>query len=430
MTASQPQPNPQSGALDLLRRAIGPSPAERVLGATTTRPTPADRALAAFAAKPSPAAQTFEEKMLGVTERGRALTEKMLGAESSGGRAFRDMPVGVTERGRTFTEKVFGAESSDGRTFEEKMLGVTKPGGRTFTEKMLGVGEPGGLTFEEKLLGVTKPGGPTFTEKMLGISKRGGKSPMTKLTSMIAPPTVDTSFSGMLGRMSGPAVDTSFPQLDRPATSLFKTNPREFTYVPNIDQPADERDLDLDAGLDLSEIEESEELAVIVPDAEIVEVVDHRYSAATEAIDDGREWLSRVCPSALKALDGASFTFDQHGPDHEAHVALGCRRTFDFLADVLCPAVSEKKPDRNGTMRELGPDNYVNRILRYLDQAKADDGQYELVSKDMAFLSSTFDHLIERCQKGVHEQASARETRRIMLLTWSVLSELAQVASR
>jgi hypothetical protein len=164
-------------------------------------------------------------------------------------------------------------------------------------------------------------------------------------------------------------------------------------------------------------------------------VVGHRiaegphYSAATEAIDEAREWLGRVCPSALKSMDGASHAFDGRGPDHEAQVALGCRRTLTFLADVLCPA-SEAKPDRSGAMRELGPENYVNRILRYLGQAKADGGQYELVSSEMSFLSSTLDHLIDRCQKGVHEQANARETRRVILMTWNVLSELAQVSSR
>jgi hypothetical protein len=53
---------------------------------------------------------------------------------------------------------------------------------------------------------------------------------------------------------------------------------------------------------------------------------------------------------------------------------------------------SEDRPDRSGRIRELGAENYANRILRYLDQAKADDGQYELVRREVTYLSSTLDY--------------------------------------
>lgn len=314
----------------MLRRAIGPSPAERVLGAATARPTPAERALGA-------GTPTAAEKAL---------------------RRFVGKP--------TLAEKFLSAEKPGGLTFEEKMLGVTEPGGRTFTEKMLGVGKPGGLTFEEKILGVTKPGGPTFTERVLGIKERGGKSPMDKLASMVTPPTVNTSALRMLEGMTGPAVETAFPQLDRSATSLFKTDPSEFTYVSDIDRLADEQDLDvvLDAELDVAE-----GWTDFGGDLAETETTAH-YSAATDAIDEVRAWLAHFCPSALAKIEGASHAFDGRGPDFEAQVAVSCRRTLEYLADVLCPAVPEKKPDRNGTMRELGQENYGNRLLRYLDLAQ------------------------------------------------------------
>lgn len=152
------------------------------------------------------------------------------------------------------------------------------------------------------------------------------------------------------------------------------------------------------------------------------------HLVAAEVIDDVRDWMDRVSPKALSRMDGATEAYNAEGHDYEAQTALSCRRAMDALADFLCPP-SEPKSDRDGRMHELDQPSYKNRLLRYLEQAKRPDGSHEIASDEIKLLAFRMDRLNDRLQKGVHDDATARETQGVLLYTWLAIYELSRVAS-
>lgn len=206
------------------------------------------------------------------------------------------------------------------------------------------------------------------------------------------------------------------------ASKIFRISPSPFTPVDELD---DLKWTELDTDDFVGEAERFTFVAEPAPGT----TRSIHHAVAAEAIDEAHDWLDRCCPAALISMEGAADAFDERGSDYEAKTALCCRRALKAVADVLYPP-SESKPDRSGTSRNLGEKNYKNRLLRFLDQAKNEEGDYELANEEMDYLKAKLDHIVNRIQKAVHEEANARETRRVLLLTWAFLGELAQVAAR
>jgi hypothetical protein len=117
--------------------------------------------------------------------------------------------------------------------------------------------------------------------------------------------------------------------------------------------------------------------------------------------------------SALRALQNAETDEDF------AHVAMSCRRIFEYVVDAIFPPTDEKRGDR-----KLGGQQYRNRLLAFADDQHRSDTNIELISVATETLAKQVETLSHLANKGVHAEVMRAEARRCLLRTIVLLDDI------
>jgi len=117
--------------------------------------------------------------------------------------------------------------------------------------------------------------------------------------------------------------------------------------------------------------------------------------------------------SALKALDTAETAEDV------AHVMLSCRRLFEYVTDCILPPEAVAPGER-----QLGPSQYKNRLLAFVDRQQASDASVKLVSASIDMWAAQVDALYALANKGVHGSSTAAEAKRCLVRMILLLDDI------
>ncbi len=118
-------------------------------------------------------------------------------------------------------------------------------------------------------------------------------------------------------------------------------------------------------------------------------------------------------PELPDKLWAAVHTFEQAETDEQyAQVSATCRRILEFVADRLFPPTEE---ERNG--RKLGPKNYRNRLLAFVEDQTASNTQVEVIASGLDLFAQHVEKLQDLANKGVHAEIQREGARRALLRT-------------
>lgn len=139
--------------------------------------------------------------------------------------------------------------------------------------------------------------------------------------------------------------------------------------------------------------------------------------------DDVVSRLIDIAPNLGDMLFKALKTFeDSETNEGFSQVALTCRRIVGYIADCIYPPTDEKY---NG--HPLGQDNYINRILAYIDKNVQSDSSKKLIKASAEVLSEQYDQLSDVANKGVHHNTYKDEVRRCLIHTVILLDDINSV---
>ena len=105
-----------------------------------------------------------------------------------------------------------------------------------------------------------------------------------------------------------------------------------------------------------------------------------------------------------------------------------CRRILQDTADVIYPAREDKTINLdNGKTKiiKLGVDNYINRIITYVDEQSDSKRFEEIVGSQMKYLGERLDAIFKAAQKGSHNIITSRQKAdRYVIYTYLIVGDL------
>ena len=105
-----------------------------------------------------------------------------------------------------------------------------------------------------------------------------------------------------------------------------------------------------------------------------------------------------------------------------------CRRILQDTADVIYPAREDKTINLdNGKTKiiKLGVDNYLNRIITYVDEQSDSKRFEEIVGSQMKYLGERLDAIFKAAQKGSHNIIISRQKAdRYVIYTYLIVGDL------
>ena len=153
-------------------------------------------------------------------------------------------------------------------------------------------------------------------------------------------------------------------------------------------------------------------------------VADDIFSRIRAAVD---QRIGATVPSAVQKFSAIYENLQSENPENWANSVHSCRRILQDLADALFPARADAVKLVNGKERtiKLGPDNYINRLVAYVEEC-ADSGRYEaVVGSSLHFIGDRLDAAFTAAQKGSHAEISSREEAdRYVVYTYMLVADL------
>ncbi|WP_175570657.1 hypothetical protein [Pseudomonas sp. CFT9] len=142
--------------------------------------------------------------------------------------------------------------------------------------------------------------------------------------------------------------------------------------------------------------------------------------------------ISEVIPDAVKRFSAVYDNLLSENDEDWSNAVHSCRRILQDAADALYPAREDKiiNPGPKQKSISLGPDNYINRLIAYVEENASSERFSEIVGSHMSYLGERLDSIFRAAQKGSHHViASQDEADRYVIYTYLVIGDILQLRS-
>ena len=134
------------------------------------------------------------------------------------------------------------------------------------------------------------------------------------------------------------------------------------------------------------------------------------------------ELIVRAVPDAVKKFESAYENLKSTNPEDWANAVHSCRRILQDLADAIFPA---SQPRTVGSkVIQLGADNYINRLIAYVEDHSSSERFKDLVGSHLEFLGNRLDAIFQATQKGSHRSVSKEDADRFVIYTYLVIGDI------
>jgi hypothetical protein len=149
-----------------------------------------------------------------------------------------------------------------------------------------------------------------------------------------------------------------------------------------------------------------------------------------ELFDDTRiaadRFIREHCPRAGEQLLAISDKLDYYNPDSFSEAMLAVRKILASVADALVPVQEPQYRDRKGRERQIGKDQYLNRIFSYLEQNSRVDPLLSMIEAEMTYIFAKADHPADKLQ-GLYEPLSRDDVELAIIHMYLIVAEIAKI---
>lgn len=220
------------------------------------------------------------------------------------------------------------------------------------------------------------------------------------------------------------ASQTSLAAAADPNISISSANPTQSVYAP-IGNFQERRNLREAINTAIKSLAQSRQLAYnyasnVHFELEFSGAASSAFDRASERID---LHLLKLAPQASQKTSAINENLDSNNPEDWANAVHGCRRLLQEVANELFPP--QEPRERQGKVIKLGPDQYINRLIAFIEDNSDSDRFKEIVGSTLAHMGHRLDALFKAAQKGSHaEIASRTEAERYVLYTYMTLGDI------
>ncbi|MBV9881489.1 MAG: hypothetical protein JO276_00600 [Sphingomonadaceae bacterium] len=133
--------------------------------------------------------------------------------------------------------------------------------------------------------------------------------------------------------------------------------------------------------------------------------------------------MVELIPAGIQKTSSITDNLRSDNPEDWANAVHSCRRLLQDLADALFPP---QEPRVKGSKSiHLGPDNYINRLVCYIEDKKGSGRYSEIVGSTLAYIGERLDSVFKAAQKGSHAQIESREeAERYVIYTFLTVGDI------
>lgn len=137
--------------------------------------------------------------------------------------------------------------------------------------------------------------------------------------------------------------------------------------------------------------------------------------------------ITEIIPEAAKKLVSVFENLKSQNTEDWSNAVHTCRRILKDLADILYPpspgGLSEI--DRGGKRIKVGPDEFINRLMLYVEDKATSKNFKNVVGSHLAFLGNRLDSIYEASCKGSHTDIiSIEEAERYIIYTYMLIGDV------
>jgi hypothetical protein len=154
-------------------------------------------------------------------------------------------------------------------------------------------------------------------------------------------------------------------------------------------------------------------------------VADDVFSRIRQKVD---VTIGRTISAAVQRLSAVYENLSSENPEDWSNAVHSCRRILEDLADAVFPPTDEERTvetEGKGRRIKLGKDNYINRIMAFVQDANASRRFQDLVGSHLTFLGDRLDRVFQAAQKGSHATIVSREEAdRYVMYTYMLVGDI------
>jgi hypothetical protein len=154
-------------------------------------------------------------------------------------------------------------------------------------------------------------------------------------------------------------------------------------------------------------------------------IADDVFSRIRERVDSA---IGKTVPTAVKKIAAVYDNLKSENAEDWANAVHGCRRILQDLADAVFPPQEEDRIVYFGGKQKkvkLGKDNYINRIMAFVDDHSSSGRFNDIVGSNLSFLGDRLDAAFQAAQKGSHDIIISREEAdRYVVYTYLIVGDV------
>lgn len=154
-------------------------------------------------------------------------------------------------------------------------------------------------------------------------------------------------------------------------------------------------------------------------------IADDVFSRTRSRVDAA---IGQTIPDAVQKLTSVYDGLRSENPEDWSNAVHSCRRVLQDLADAVFPPTDQQRTVlQSGEPRtvKLGKDQYINRIIAFIEDSSDSDRFKELVGSHLRYLGDRIDSIFEASQKGSHTTIVSREeAERYVVYTYLLVGDI------
>lgn len=153
-------------------------------------------------------------------------------------------------------------------------------------------------------------------------------------------------------------------------------------------------------------------------------VSDDIFSRIRHSVDDR---IGSILPDSIQKFTSVYENLQSDNPEDWSNAVHSCRRLLQDLADIVCPARDDVVQSVKGknTTRKLGKENYINRIVFFIESKSDSDRFKDIVGSNLQFIGDRLDGVFKATQKGSHDTITSRtEADRYVAYTYLLIGDI------
>ena len=215
-----------------------------------------------------------------------------------------------------------------------------------------------------------------------------------------------------------------------PNISLTSANPNQFVGIGNSGNGLERQNLRKNIKIESDFI--SERLAFIYNyvstknyELKFSNISSDIFSRTRAYVDSS---IGNLIPGAVQKFSSVYENLASDNTEDWSNAVHSCSRILQDLADAIFPAGDDiviEKPGGKNKIIKLGKDNYINRIIAYVESQSNSERFTDIVGSNLGFLGDRLDAIFKAAQKGSHDIISShKEADRYVIYTYLVIGDI------